>query len=243
MNLIKLDATASTNTYLRDLCNTCVLDNFTVVVAENQFAGKGQRGSQWSSEVGNNLTFSVFVKDFLPSAAFVFDLNILVVLSIYQALKNNFNLTFNIKWPNDILAENKKIGGILIENMLKADGSVQSIIGVGLNVNQQNFEFLPQGSSLAKLCGEKVDKNAVLEFILEEMKQHLSVFSTEKMITYWQNYRLALFRKDMVSAFEDTAGNRFSGIIRSVTELGMLQVELDDQELKEFGLKEIKLLY
>ncbi|MDR0230302.1 MAG: biotin--[acetyl-CoA-carboxylase] ligase [Flavobacteriaceae bacterium] len=243
MNLIKLDATASTNTYLRELSNSCDLDNFTVVVAENQFAGKGQRGTLWSTEIGNNLTFSVFVKDFLPSAEFVFDLNILVALSIYKALKNNFELTFYIKWPNDILAENKKVGGVLIENMLKASGSVHSIIGIGINVNQENFEFLPQGSSLAKLLGEKIDKELVLELILEELKTHLTDFSINKMNTYWEEYRLALFRKDVVSAFEHVDGKRFSGIIRTVTKYGMLQVEAEDNELYEYALKEIKLLY
>ena len=148
MKIIKLDAIDSTNRFLKALSAQESRENFTVVSTESQTQGKGQRGSGWSSEKGKNLTFSVLYNQKAEQLTSLFTLNILVALSVLEALKTFSNLNFSIKWPNDILSENKKIGGILIENTFKNFGEVQSIIGIGLNINQSQFENLPQASSL-----------------------------------------------------------------------------------------------
>lgn len=243
MNLIKLDAIASTNTYLKELQANCMLQNFTVVLAENQFAGKGQRGFSWTVEAGSSLTFSVFVKDFLPNPEAVFDLNILVALSVNMALKNKYNLPFRIKWPNDILAGNKKIGGILIENMIKADGSIHSVIGIGLNVNQLDFRNLPSATSLAVLLGKKSDKEELFLTIIDALKRNLRLYSEADVNAAWDDFHSVLYKKDVVMTFEDVHGNRFVGIIRYVTRDGLLVIELEDASLKMYALKEIKMLY
>src|SRR3970282_291011 len=144
-----LDAIDSTNEFLKGLSNGQLLENFTVVTAENQTKGKGQMGSVWDSEVGKNLTMSVFIKDSLSDVNQIFKLNVGVVLAVVQALET-FNIpNLMVKWPNDIMSYNFKIGGILIENSIKSDGTVHSIVGLGINVNQVNFENLPKASSLA----------------------------------------------------------------------------------------------
>ena len=97
------------------------LANFTVVVAENQTNGRGQRGANWEVENGKNLTFSVLIKDVLLKVEEVFNLNVIVAVSLFQTLDQLKILNLAIKWPNDILADNRKIGGILIENILKSD--------------------------------------------------------------------------------------------------------------------------
>lgn len=243
MNLIKLDAIASTNTYLKELQANCKLQNFTVVLAENQFAGKGQRGFSWDVEAGSSLTFSVFVKDFLPNPEAVFDLNILVALSVNMALKNKYELPFCIKWPNDILAVNKKIGGILIENMIKADGSIHSVIGIGLNVNQLDFKNLPNATSLAVLLGKKSDKDELFLAIMDELKQNLKRYTQADVNVAWDDFHSVLYKKDAVMTFEDGQGDRFVGIIRYVTRDGLLCIELENDDLKLYALKEIKMLY
>ncbi len=243
MNIIKLDATASTNTYLRELLNSCELENFTTVVTENQFAGRGQRGAEWVVEAGSNLTFSVLVSNFTGGFTSVFDLNVMIALSIVKALKKNTNLSFFIKWPNDIMSQNKKIGGILIENILKSDGSITSIVGIGINVNQTNFTQLEQASSLKLLSGEMIDKELLLQQIIEEIKQGYADLKDQKEKVIWREYKEVLFRKNKVSTFQLPSEEKFVGIIRDVTNYGKLVVQCEDNEQKEFAIKEIKLLY
>lgn len=243
MNIIKLDATASTNTYLKNLLTSCDLENFTTIVTENQFAGKGQRGSDWVSEAGSNLTFSVLLKSNPQSMQGVFDLNIMVALAVIQALKKIFNLPFFIKWPNDILSCNKKICGILIENILKSQGEVFSVVGIGINVNQKQFPKMSKASSLGLLSGAVVDKEVVLQAILSELTAGYNVLESGNVDQLWEQYKTCLFRKDVVSAFESPQGKRFNGIIRDVTRYGKVVIETEEGAITEFALKEIQLLY
>ena len=114
MKVIKLDAIDSTNEFLKGLLGKQTVDNFTVITAENQTNGKGQMGSVWTSEVGKNLIMSVLVKDFLFDISQIYNLNILVSLAVFQALDEIEIPELSIKWPNDIMSDTKKIGGILI---------------------------------------------------------------------------------------------------------------------------------
>ncbi len=243
MNIIKLDATASTNTYLREMLTTCDLENFTVVVAENQFAGKGQRGSNWVSEAGSNLTFSVLLKSVPVSIQRVFDLNVMVALAVVRTLKKMYDLPFFIKWPNDILSYTKKICGILIENIIKQQGEVFSIVGIGINVNQKNFSSMSKASSLSIMLEKQLDKEELLHALLQELAKGYQQLAEGQVALMWQEYKTFLFRKDSVSAFELPQGSRFNGIIRDVTLYGKLVVEMEDSSNAVFDLKEVKLLY
>ena len=120
MQLIKLDAIDSTNEFLKGLSSNQLLENFTVVTAENQTKGKGQMGAIWNSEPSKNLIMSVLVTDFVTDINQIFDINIVVSVSIIQVLQDLNIPELSIKWPNDIMSYNKKIGGILIENSIKS---------------------------------------------------------------------------------------------------------------------------
>src|SRR4051812_26319982 len=120
MNRIKLDAIGSTNDFLKELSAAESVENYTVVTAENQTKGKGQMGSQWDSEVGKNLIMSVLVKEFIQDASRIFNLNIVFSVAVIDVLKAVEIPKLTIKWPNDIMSDNKKIGGILIENNFKS---------------------------------------------------------------------------------------------------------------------------
>ncbi|WP_413512800.1 biotin--[acetyl-CoA-carboxylase] ligase [Myroides odoratus] len=243
MNIIKLDATASTNTYLRQMLTTCDLENFTTIVTENQFAGKGQRGENWISEAGSNLTFSVLLKNKPHTIQSIFDLNIMVALCVARTLKKILNLPFFIKWPNDILSYNKKICGILIENVIKASGEVVSIVGIGVNVNQQMFTQMSKASSLAVLTGEIWDKDVLLQEFLKELTLGYEALCQGETPALWKGFKELLYRKNVVSVFELPEGQRFNGIIRDVTANGKLVVETEEQKRLEFALKEVRLLY
>lgn len=243
MKIIKLNAIDSTNTFLKQLAADELVENFTIVVAESQTNGKGQRGSDWVVESGKNLTFSVLYTKTPNLQINLFTLNVIVALSVVEGLQKISSKEFKIKWPNDILAENKKIGGILIENSIKNQEEVQSIIGIGINVNQTQFEHLPQAASLALLENTIFDKMILLEKITNQLKFNLERLGRVGEDFYWNLYHQKLFKKDVVSTFENTIGNRFVGKIMGVSKDGRLEVLLDDDMQTSFDIKEIKMLY
>ena len=135
-NIISLEEVDSTNRYLKDYL---LKDNNTieglVVVATNQHSGRGQKGNTWQSEQGKNLTFSIFIKPNIQVQA-QFLISKAISLGIVDFLNDVGLSELKIKWPNDIFCKDKKIARILIENTLKGNNVSNSIIGIGLNVNQ-----------------------------------------------------------------------------------------------------------
>lgn len=243
MNIIKLNAIASTNNYLKQLCVSQPIESFTIVITDNQTQGKGQRGNQWCSEPFKNLTFSVLVKNLLNLESSVFDLNVAVSLSIIQALETFKILNLSIKWPNDILSDGKKIGGILIENSISGQNAVYSVVGIGLNVNQTDFGDLPKASSLKNIAQKEFDKEAILFEIISKIKQNCMFISMGKSDELWKKYHDYLFRKRIPSVFETPNGTKFMGIIIQVLKNGKIQIMLEDDIIKEFDLKEIAMAY
>ncbi|MGO4771426.1 biotin--[acetyl-CoA-carboxylase] ligase [Flavobacterium sp. W22_SRS_FK3] len=242
MKLIKLDAIDSTNDFLKSLSSQEKLDNFTVVIAENQSKGKGQMGAKWQSESGKNLIMSALVKDFVFDNQQFFDLNIVVSLSVVEVLKTLNIPDLSIKWPNDIMSYNKKIGGILIENTLKSDGRIVSVVGLGLNVNQTNFENLPHASSLALITQTEFDKEIFPLLIIKKIKEKIALWNTHTA-DFWNEYVDNLFRKGVPMPFRNLQNENFMGIIKGVTSMGELQIVLEDESIKNFEVKEIIMLY
>lgn len=242
MKLIKLDAIDSTNDFLKALSSQDELENFTTVTAENQTKGKGQVGGLWKTEAGKNLTMSILVKDFLFNNDKVFNLSVLVSLSVAEVLKSLNIPDICIKWPNDILSYNKKLVGILIENTLKSDGRIVSVVGIGINVNQTDFDELPNSSSLAVISGKTFDKEELAILIVEKLKEKIQSWNTSAEI-FWDDYFNFLFKKGVPTAFRDNNNQDFMGIIQGVSPIGKLQVLLEDDSVVEFEIKEVKMLY
>lgn len=148
-DIIWLERVDSTNDESRR--HISEIDNLSVVSALEQTKGRGQRGNRWSSQPGENLTFSLVVKDFRIKANEQSAISQATALSLVDLLSRH-EIKARIKWPNDIYAGDEKICGILIENSLKGSEIDWSIIGIGLNVNQTAFpEDLPNPTSM-KLC-------------------------------------------------------------------------------------------
>ena len=242
MRIIKVSATDSTNLYLKRLLLEDPGLEDTVVVADTQYEGRGQAGTTWLSEPGKNLTFSLLktyngllVKDqFLISMA--------TSLALVGALKKNGIKNLAIKWPNDILSGTSKIGGVLIENGLKGTSIRYSIIGIGLNVNQESFDGLKHVSSIKLLLGRQLELGALLDTILEELAfyfKELHHSYHEKLV---DPYHRLLFRKDQTSLFE-VHGEVKTGIIRGVDASGQLLVENAAGGIIPYGLKELRMLY
>ena len=242
MKLIKLDAIDSTNDFLKALASQDELENFTTVTAENQTKGKGQVGGIWKTQAGKNLTMSVLVKDFLFNNDEVFNLSLVVSLSVAEVLKTLNIPDICIKWPNDILSYNKKLVGILIENTLKSDGRIVSVAGIGINVNQTDFAELPTASSMAVIAGKSFDKEELAVLIVEKLKEKIHLWNTSAHL-FWEDYLNFLFKKGIPTAVRDNNNNDFMGIIQGVSPMGKLQVLLEDDSVAEFEIKEVKMLY
>lgn len=241
--MIKLDATDSTNAYLKNLMLSGKPEDFTVVCANEQLNGRGQMGTQWESEAGKNLTFSVlkYFENFRIQDQFL--LNIITSLAVYNTLKKLFVPNLSIKWPNDILSGNFKICGILVENNLKNDIIQSSVIGIGLNVNQLEFGNLKSASSLKKIKGKSFNLDEVLSSLVLNLKVFFEEIEFKKTDELHEQYETLLFRKDKPSTFKDSDSNLITGYIRGISTEGKLVVELEDFVLKQFTYKELELLY
>jgi len=219
------------------------VDDFTVVSAENQTKGKGQLGSEWSSNVGENLTFSVFLDTSFLGLQNQFYLNCAVSIAVFNVIKKLLVPKLSVKWPNDILSHHKKIVGILIENIVKSNGSSYSVIGIGVNVNQAVFNPEFKASSLKNILGKRFDLDELLILIIMELQNQIQKLKEGKFDELHQAYEKDLFRKNKPSTFMNAEGELFSGFIKNVTSSGELRVLLEDEILQEFRLKEVKLMY
>ncbi|QHI38628.1 Bifunctional ligase/repressor BirA [Kordia antarctica] len=243
MKIIKLDAIDSTNTYLRQLSMEEKLPDFTIVTAALQTAGKGQMGTKWNAEKGKNLTFSVFKKIFCLENEEAFYMSMATSLAIYNALKHFQVPKLAIKWPNDILSENQKICGILIENVIQNSKMTAAIIGIGLNVNQTVFKVGLNASSLKKSTGVHFDLDEVMFEIAKQLKKYSHLITERSFELLKNEYESLLFRKDKPSTFKMPNGKLFMGFIQGVSEDGKLNILLEDDIMTAFDLKEIKLMY
>ncbi|MGB0974019.1 MAG: biotin--[acetyl-CoA-carboxylase] ligase [Flavobacteriaceae bacterium] len=240
---MKLHTVPSTNDYLKELSGQQTLDDFTVVFAEHQTKGKGQLGTVWESNKSENLTFSVFVDTSFIDLQRHFYLNCAVSIAVLRVLQKYMLPQLSVKWPNDILSGCKKLSGILIENSVKSSVKTHSIIGIGVNVNQTKFNSEYRASSLKSILGKEINLEELLILIVAELQTQIAILRQAQYDSLHAVYETHLFRKNKPSTFENIEGVRFSGFIKNVTSTGELQVLVEDDVLKQFKLKEVKLLY
>jgi BirA family biotin operon repressor/biotin-[acetyl-CoA-carboxylase] ligase len=198
------------------------------VVAVEQTAGRGQRGNTWSSKAGENLTFSlVWEADFL-AAREQFLLSEAVALALVDTLAG-YGLEATIKWPNDIYVGHKKICGILIEHDLGIAGRLaRTIVGIGLNVNQTEWdESIPNPTSIALLTGERRGTNDVFGDLYEALEHRFEQLKSapESVQT---DYLARLYRLNKPSTYALPDGKQFRGTIRDVRPTGELMVEHEE---------------
>lgn len=243
MKLIKLNAIDSTNDFLKEMSRNEVVENFTTVVAESQTKGKGQMGSIWNSEQGKNIIMSTLVKDVLQDASDIFHLNVAISLAVIEVLQDLNIPKLSIKWPNDIMSDTKKLAGILIENSFKSDNRIESIVGIGLNVNQKDFILLPKATSLSIVMNIEYELVELLNSIVFQIRKNCALIVSGQSELLWNEYHQKLFKIGIPVAFEDVNYNQFMGIIQKVTDEGKLQIIIEDDSIKTFGIKEITMLY
>mgnify|MGYP002632800960 CR=1 FL=1 len=171
--VIKLAIVDSTNNYARALIRDKMPIEGTVIIADSQTGGRGQRSNSWSSEPGLNLTCSYILNPAFLSATNQFALSATVALSVFDTIRKFApSNDVKIKWPNDILIGDRKIAGILIENSLKRFNLDTSIVGIGINVNQNDFDSNLNATSIKKITNQKLDLEDVLKTLNENLEKH-----------------------------------------------------------------------
>lgn len=243
MRIIKLDAIDSTNSYLKTLSAAGNAEDGLAIVTNFQTNGRGQMGTVWSSQEAKNLTFSVFKDVSFLNINHHFYISMAVSLAVYEAVTSLGITKIKVKWPNDILSDDKKIAGILIENVIKLNVISGSVIGIGLNVNQTDFMDLPAASSLLLLSGQVNNLDEVLNIILKQIDIHFNYLKEEQFKILKTRYESHLFRKNKPSTFKDAEGSIFSGYIVGISDFGQLMVKVENNIIRSFDFKEVVLLY
>lgn len=188
---------SSTNIFLNELSSKENLLEGTVVLTDFQSGGKGYSGNKWESEDGKNLLLSVFLKPTFLKPTRQFFLNQAVCVAVAKAINEFANVDCKIKWPNDIYVGDKKLGGILIENSIQGESILQSVIGIGINVNQENFSVsLPNPVSLFQLKKISFDLNIFTEKLLENLEAEYLRLKENKIAALQVEYMSKLYRND-----------------------------------------------
>ena len=240
MGIIKLDAIESTNDFLKDLAADQPVADYTVVTAERQTKGRGQMGAKWESQAGKNLIMSILIHNPVENIQKIFLLNAAIAFAVAQVLSDLEASDITIKWPNDIMSGSKKIGGILIENSIGGNG-IRSVVGLGLNVNQTEFETLPRASSLAVETGREWNRDILLEEIVKNIKA--ATANLEKRENeILANFNARLFRYGLATGFRSAQGT-FMGEIVNVGVDGLLNLRHSNGELLSYDLKQVEMLY
>lgn len=242
-DIIWLKETDSTNNEAKR--RIAHLDNLSVLSSMSQTSGRGQQGNSWSSEAGKNLLFSIVMKHGrgLVKACSQFGFSQVAALAVVNTLKDK-GISAMIKWPNDIYVEDRKICGILIENSLREEWTISSIIGIGLNVNQTEFDItLPNPVSMSLITGETYDLHEILGQLLESFESLWDTYlnKPEGSADINHMYHQKMWRKDVAAEYVDCiSGRRFNAVIKGVDDKGRLLIH-DQQEdkVKEFNFKEI----
>lgn len=242
MNIIKLDAIDSTNNYLKKIILNEGINDYTVVTAKFQTQGKGQLGTEWESEHSKNLICSVYKKEINIKVQDQFVISALVSLALIKTLRKVNLSNMHIKWPNDIMSDNKKICGILIENIVKENYIKDTVIGIGLNVNQTIFNNLPNAASIKNLIGTTCSIDEILKDLVKNIKYCFNELDKSSINSIFEKYEDALFRINKPSTFKNSKGEIFSGYIKGVSRLGKLSVMLEDNLVESYDLKEISML-
>ncbi|MDX5423049.1 MAG: biotin--[acetyl-CoA-carboxylase] ligase [Hymenobacteraceae bacterium] len=207
----------------------------TVVTAQ-QNKGRGQRGNSWEAEPGKNITLSVILSPKFLTVNQQFYLNMAVSLGVLDLLREQGLAQAQVKWPNDLYFEDKKLGGILIENTINSLTLQHSIIGIGLNVNQLAFGYAT-ATSLARVLQRSVNLEQVTVRLLELLEKRYLELRNGKTAKLKYEYLQALFRYQEEHTF--IVDNReVRGQIVGVGESGHLAVEIGG-ELRYFSFKEI----
>ncbi|MDH6356678.1 biotin--[acetyl-CoA-carboxylase] ligase [Parabacteroides sp. PF5-9] len=236
--IIRLKETESTNRSLRERLEQEKLPEGSVILADFQTAGRGQTGNSWESEAGKNLLFSIVIYPDCIPANRQFLISQITALSVKETLEQ-YTDGITVKWPNDIYRNDQKICGILIENDLSGSFIFRSVIGIGINLNQEQFiSPAPNPVSLIQITGQRVDREEVFRHFLSLFYDRYLSLLQEKEEVIRTAYRQALYRGEGFYSYSDSSG-RFEAEIYAIEDTGHLVLKLKDGTSRRYAFKEV----
>ena len=225
----------SSNNYAMGMVHEGMAKHGMAWFANEQNYGKGQRGKSWHSDPGENIILSIAVK---PPATFEvskFYFIALVSLTVRNFLQKLINKDIFIKWPNDIYIGDKKAGGILIENLVNSSSWKWSVIGMGLNINQQIFDKnISNATSVFNITGKKSEVIPLAQQLHLKILNAINNFSKKDEVEVLKSYNSFLYKKDALTTLKVSTGI-ISAIIKCVDENGNLIVDNGKQLSLKFG--------
>lgn len=238
--IINLDVTDSTNQYAAHLLRTSPPPDGTVITAQMQQQGRGQRGTVWESNPGENLLCSFIVYPTFLGASNQFYLSKVVALALQELCEEIMEREVLLKWPNDIIVAHKKLGGILIEGAWNDQRMQSAVIGIGLNLNQIEFETA-RATSLRLMTNRVWDVQECLKILIEKFERYYFKLASGQLAEISKLYRDHLYRLGQPMKFE-YQGELIDAMITGVDEDGKLRLHCGDGRSLSCGLKEIKML-
>ncbi|MDZ4751781.1 MAG: biotin--[acetyl-CoA-carboxylase] ligase [Flavobacteriales bacterium] len=240
--ILRLDAVDSTNNYAANLLKLTALPEGTVITAQYQVQGRGQRGNVWESVSGLNALFSVILYPRFLKAENHFALSQIISLALREVLEEMIQQEVYIKWPNDIICKDKKIAGILLETAWNGGIAQNTIAGIGVNVNQGSF-LCPNAASIKMLTGKERDIDDVINFTVNAIEALYQKIYSGFFGDLKENYRKSLYRLDESCQFALPDGTRFVGKMKGVDEDGRLVIVDETNSEGVFGLKEVSFIW
>ena len=243
-NLIFLPEINSTNSYATDLLKNVNLPEGTVIHTAHQTQGKGQRGSVWKAEPASNLIASLILKPSFLEIKKQFVLYQIFALASYDTLAEILNTSqfdIKIKWPNDILVDGKKICGILIENNVQNNRFNWSVAGVGMNINQLQFEKGIHATSAKLLTGQVFDVKRSLELLCKHVEKYYLLLKNGHFSLIQKDYLQRLYGLNTWLNFE-RSGIVEPLLVEGISETGLLSLQSKDGHRWNVDVKEVKWL-
>jgi len=239
--VIRLKETISTNNDMKDLLAERLLAEGSIIVAEYQTGGRGQLGNVWESEAGRNLLFSIVLYPDCIQANQQFIISQVTALSVCRTLSEYID-NVKVKWPNDIYWKDKKICGMLIENDLMGSVISKSIIGIGLNINQEIFTGdAPNPISLKQITGQTYNLDDMLHSFRRHFYSMYLHLLQEKADDIRNEYRTMLYRGEGVFTYKDAEGE-FKAAIADIEPMGHLVLQLTDDTFRRYAFKEVSFI-
>lgn len=230
----------STNDIALNLVRAGQANEGSVVICDHQTKGKGQRGNVWHSKPGENLTFSVVLRPDFMDISEQFYLNMAISNGIRRLLQE-YVPHLEVKWPNDLFVPGfGKVVGVLIENTFSGKEWEFAVVGIGVNINQLDFEF-EKASSIRSITGSEFDLEELFRLLITQIEQGYIQLKKGKWKEIKAEYLMHLYRIDAWAEYS-VNGEQFSGKIVGISADGKLEMELENEEIAFFGLKEISFL-
>ncbi|MGQ1890003.1 biotin--[acetyl-CoA-carboxylase] ligase [Thermophagus sp. OGC60D27] len=239
--IIQLNSIPSTSTHLKELLKQQTLTECSVVITNNQTAGRGQPGNSWESAPGKNLSFSIVLYPDMVAPAHQFIISKTISVALAVALGKLIS-PIEIKWPNDIYYNNKKLGGILIENSLNGNLISQSVVGIGININQINFSStIPNPTSMKLISGKSWDLKNVFLQLYQSILEHYENLKEENTNDIEEKYLSFLYRKTGFFKYRDKTGE-FLASINKIGPAGHLYLTRSNGAISKYAFKEVEFI-